>query len=353
MNRVKNNEIGLITAISCVFVIFIHISSQAIVQLRKESIQMIMIYTVWKLAHFVVQTFIMLSSLKICLKYRYREFNFKTYINFIKNRIINIFIPYMIWVMIYYIYFCSIGYFPFRIKDYIGYVFMGNLASPFYFIVIIAQFYILMPVWIYIISKFKAIHSISISLIITVLSIYIAKPVIDMIFGIDFIYSDRIFTSYIIYWMIGCYIAKFYDESKMWFKSKKIIITFGFIFFAILSTAMSYIQFLEIKYFKSLEFIHMVYCISTVMFLYMICIYMLNIKNFIIPAMYNLNRCSFYIYLSHCLVLNIVSRHFQLKQINDVGYIFIFKFLFCYSIPWILSNLYLCLKSKLKSKIST
>lgn len=346
MHKVKNNEIGLITAIACILVVFIHISSQAIIGLRKESIQLLLIYIPWRLSHFVVQCFILLSAVKIIMKYKTKIFDFKEYINFIKGRIINIFIPYMIWVMIYYIYFCSIDYFQFNIIDYINYVIKGDLASPFYFIVVIMQFYLLMPMWIYILNKFKPVFVILISVIINIVMVYYLPSVLNLIFNIKFIYNDRIFTSYLMYWVFGCYIAKFYNEFIYLIQSKKVFISISFILLAILTTCLSYIQFLGIKYFKYLEFIHIFYCIAAILFLYLICLYLVTKKNIFTQILFNINKCSFYIYLSHCFVLNIVNRQFELKQINDIGYMFIAKLVFCYCVPIILTNIYLYLKKR-------
>lgn len=347
MQKTKSSEISLLTSISCILVIFIHISSQAVNGLNKDFLELIMIYILWRLSHFVVQCFIMLSAIKIYMKYKDVKFDFKTYIDFIKSRIFNIFIPYIIWVMIYYIYFCYRGYFPFKFIDYVGYIVRGDLVSPFYFIIVIMQFYFLMPLWLYIVKKFRPYTIIILSMLIMIFMLYKLPNLLKLLFNLDFKYNDRIFTSYILYWIIGCYIGKSYEKFKSIIKNHKTSIIIIFITLSLINSILSYTQFIGISIFSYLEFIHMLYCISVILFLYLLCIYLADKKNIITSIMYNIDKCSFYIYLSHCLVLNIVERQFELVKINDIGYMFIAKILFVYTIPLIISNIYIIIKKKI------
>lgn len=347
MQKIKNNEINLLTSISCILVIFIHISSQAINELNKNSLELVVIYIPWRLSQFVVQCFIMLSAIKIYIKYKDTKFDFKIYIKFIINRIFNIFIPYIIWVMIYYIYFCHRDYFQFKFTDYIGYIIRGDLAAPFYFIIVIMQFYFLMPLWLYIVKKFSAYITIILSMLIMIFMLYKLPDLLKLLFNLDFKYNDRIFTSYILYWIMGCYIGKSYGKFKTLIKNYKILIITTFISLSLINIILSYTQFRGISIFTYLEFIHMLYCISVILFLYSLCIYLSDKKNIITSIMYNINKCSFYIYLSHCFVLNILEEQFELAQINDIGYMFIFKILFVYTIPLITSNIYIVIKRKI------
>ena len=54
-----------------------------------------------------------------------------------------IFLPYLLAVAVYYVYFVSHGYFSFSLRDLAGYMIRGDLSSPFYFVIALAQFVLL------------------------------------------------------------------------------------------------------------------------------------------------------------------------------------------------------------------
>jgi len=350
MRKFKTYEISLITPILCLAVAFGHIASDAIQNLNRESFQFAFIYIFWRFVHSAVPTFIALSSAKMCLKYKDTQFNLKTYLEFMKGRVKNIYIPYLIWIMVFYIYFCYLEYFPFSILDYIGYVIKGNIAAPFYFIVVIMQLYMFMPLWLYIIKKFNALFVICMSMLIMITLIYDLPSLLEIFIGINFEYNDRIFTSYLLYWIFGCYVGLYYDKFRLFVKENKSAIIVCFIISAILDISLSYIQYRGIKGFTSLEVIHIFYCIFTILFLFILFSNYENKNNIVTSFLYNINKCSFYIYLSHCFVINIINRVFEENNITDIGTKFVIRFIFTYLITISLSNLYVYLKSKLKNR---
>lgn len=350
MKKFKTYEISLINPILCLLVVFGHIASDAIQSLNKASFQFATIYIAWRLVHSAVPAFIALSAAKMCLKYKDTKFDSKIYLEFIKGRILNIYIPYLIWIMIFYIYFCNLEYFSFNIIDYIGYVLIGNIAAPFYFIAVIMQFYILMPLWLYIIKRFNFIFIFCMSILIMITLIYDLPSILEISIGIDFVYNDRILTSYLLYWMLGCYIGLCYDKFRLFVKENKSIIVTCFLVCAILDVTLSYIQYRQIKGITSLEVIHIFYCVFTILFLFMLFLNYDNKNNIVTSFLYNINKCSFYIYLSHCFVINIINRAFEENNITDIGTKFIIRFILTYLITITLSNLYMYLKSKLKNR---
>jgi len=96
----KKTEISYMNIFLCLLVVFIHVSSEPVSKLDKSGLPYIFIMVPWRLSAFVVQGFIFLSSLKIFLK----PISHFDYLSFIKNRVKTILFPYIIWVMIYYLY---------------------------------------------------------------------------------------------------------------------------------------------------------------------------------------------------------------------------------------------------------
>ena len=271
-------EISLLNVFLCMLVIFIHVSSAPISNLDKTSWQYLIVYIPWRLSAFAVYGFIFLSGFKLLLT---KSDNFH-YGKFLLGRLLSIVIPYIIWVVIYYIYFCfHRNYFPFRIMDLLRYIFVGDLVGHFYFIIIIVQFYLLAPVWIWLVKRINGALFISFSLILTIIFYQTF---------IGFVYNDRVFTTYLVYWVAGCYAGLYYEKFKKILQNNRVFITVIFIVSAVLNVVFKY------------ENIHILYCMSAILFFFMTAQYIKEIK-----FINKIDKVSYGIYLSHCLFIFIVD----------------------------------------------
>lgn len=340
--KTRKTEISMLNILLCLMVVFIHVSSAPVSQLNKESFQYVSVMVPWRLSAFVVQGFIFLSGLKFFIKGT-ENFN---YLQFLKKRIKTIIIPYLIWVMVYYVYFCSIGYFPFSIKDYIIYVINGSIVSPFYFIVAIVQFYVLMPLWIKLFSIIDKKILVALSFIIMIL----AKRYLPILIGDSFLYYDRIFTTYLFYWVFGCAAGLNYESFKN-FASKTFL--FSASAFAIIAIANSYFSlqsFAHGQYVPFLENLHVVYCIAAILFTFGLFTILSNKGIELNGLLKNIDASSFYIYLSHCFVMNIVNHIIELCGIYSIGKAYLIRFLCVYIITITLCVCYIKFKKKILSR---
>ena len=89
------------------------------------------------------------------------------YRKFYSNRLIRIVVPYIAWNLIYYLYFVLKGYFPFSL--YNRPLYTGETCYPFYFIVVIVQFYALAPLWFLIVKKSNITVVLVLSAVVTFL----------------------------------------------------------------------------------------------------------------------------------------------------------------------------------------
>ncbi len=338
----KKTEISMLNIMLCLFVVFIHVSSAPVSQLNKASFQYMAVMIPWRLSAFVVQGFIFLSGLKFFIKGT-DNFNYTV---FLKKRIKTIIIPYLIWVMVYYVYFCAIGYFPFSIKDYIIYVINGSIVSPFYFIVIIVQFYILMPLWI---KLFKTFES-KILVIISFILMIMAKKYLPLFIGNSFLYYDRIFTTYLFYWILGCAAGLNYNSFRA-LASK--IIFFSAAAFAIAALSDAYFSlksFAYMQYVPFLENLHVLYCITAILFSFGF-FAVLSDKGFKFGSILkNIDSSSFYIYLSHCFVMNIIDHITARLGIYSIGEAYLLRFISVYVITITLCVCYIKLKKRILSR---
>lgn len=316
-------EIIFANVLMCLLVVFIHISSGAVSSLEKNSIQYLVVMIPWRLSAFVVQGFIFLSALKIFIKESVT--NYKRYY---LSRIKTIIVPYIIWVVIYYIYFCNHGYFAFNLKHLLKNMALGTLVSPFYFIVVIVQFYALLPFWQWLYKRFNPISILFFSLLITVLCGQFFPKAINVISGgYSFAYNDRLLTTYFLYWSMGAVCGIYYEQFTLWLIKKLNIIALVFVLFACIDIYLSFLVFVQGIYVPSLETIHIFYCVSAILFTMAVGI---RIKTH--PILMAINSVSYPIYLAHCYVLIRINDILATQGINDIGTSYAIRFFTVYTV---------------------
>jgi len=295
----------------------------------------------WRLSSFVVPGFIMLSGVKLFLNGREQ----KPYFKHIKSRLNSIVKPYAICFVIYYIYFmiakeyppdieyvinqlhyiftASVWYnIPFMIRNLFQFIVVndglslgfiiknflsGGLVYHLYFIPLILQFDALLPLWKKTVTKYSPVKVLPFVLLITPLCEVFLPQVITSVFpNAQFVYNDRIFTSYLAFWLIGCYIGKYYDSYCKILKNKFSLICAFYGISLALVTLFSYISYNEIAQVPYINFINYLYALCTLMFLYAVS---LKIPQNIfekLPALSKIDRSSYLIYLYHVLPLMII-----------------------------------------------
>lgn len=327
----RKKELSFLNIIFCFLVIFIHVSSTPVSTLEKGSLEYCLFFLPWRLSAFVVQGFIFLSGLKMFLKK-----DSGGYIRYYWGRFKGIVIPYIVAVLIFYAYFWWRKYFEFSPKELLGYIFKGDLVSHFYFVIVIVQFYALKPFWKFMVEKISPKAAIPISLLIMLLS----KRFLS-----GFLYNDRIFTTYLAYWTAGCYAGVHYDKVLTHIKKYRAIYISQFIIVALAEAIASYTGFVY-KSVKFLEELHVIYCISAVMFTFSLADFGKKIMEN--KLLKKIDGASYYIYLIHPLFIFITDG--LLKTFGVVGTAsgFLIRCAVTYFMSLFVSVLYLDIK---KSKL--
>lgn len=328
----RKQEIAALNVLFCLLVVFIHVASEQITVLDKSAPAYFLLFIPWRLSAFVMQGFILLSGVKFILKFEGGRFN---YLQFIKNRFIKIYVPYIIFTVIYYLYFCYLNFYSFDLSELFNFLLIGNVVSPFYFIVVIMQFYLLMPVWIFLLKKTDAVFLILASVFIML----IMK-------SINIKYNDRIFTTYIAYWVIGCCIGANYGRFIELFEKNTLFLTVTLILTAVLDALFSCLNVLGNGPFPFLETLHIFYCLTAIIFLFCISLRFKN-KN-VLLLINKLDGLSFGIFLSHCLFIYMINDIMQRIGIAKSLYRFTIRVVFVYLITIALCGTYAFLKKKHK-----
>ena len=323
MNK-RKYELSFLNVAFCLLVIFIHTVSHLLSSLDTKTNIYSLVLLPWRLSSFVVQGFIFLSGLKMFLN---KNGNF-SYPAYLYKRFKSVILPYIVWFFVYYVFFIFYLNYPFDIKGIFTNFITGNLVYHLYFVVIIAQFYLLAPFWRLIINKLSAKIVIPISFVIMVYLEYanFFNP------AIGFKYYDRIFTTYLLYWITGCYAGKYYDAFKNYIKAHSNIIIAVFSFSVLSNAVLSLLAYKSLQWIPHLGLIHTIYSVCAILFLFLLSLklsYSLYEKSRLMPL---IDKCSYQIYLSHCLVIYIIDKLISVCGITNVFVMFIVRFVFVYAI---------------------
>lgn len=323
----KKSEISVFNVLLCLLVVFIHVSSSPVTTLDKHSWQFAIVFFPWRLSGFVVPGFIFLSGLKMFLNHKEIEYK-----RFYFSKTKKIIIPYIIWNIIYYCFFLSRGYVEYSIKDFIVYIFNGNLVGPFYFIIIIAQFFALAPLWSKMVLKINPVLVLVFSAVVT---LFLGQYLPEIIKLINpqwrFLYTDRTFTTYLFYWVAGCYAGYHYDKLKDMVKQNRCFITIVFLSVSITDAILSYMLFSGAKSITWLENIHFIYCISTILFLFMALTVIFEKRTLKNKVMRNIDTASYEIYLMHCLFIYLINSIMSYIGINSIAATYLIRIVIVYS----------------------
>lgn len=299
-------EISILNVFLCILVVFIHVSTAPLNTLENGSWQYVAIMIPRRGFAFVVQGFIFLSGLKLFLV---KKDNF-SYLSYLVRRFVHVFLPYIIWVVLYYLYFVyGRKYFRFDAARLLKHIITGDLVSPFYYIIIIAQFYVLVPLWRRVIVKSNPVILTAFSVIITVISWkYLPGIISAFVPNYFFAYSDRMFTSYLVFWIAGCYAGVHYQQFKKILRDNKSMIRAFFGVALALYLYLCYQRFSLGRDVAFLDDVRVVYCMSAILFFYSASVGLAgagqkNTASRAIKAINGVDRVSYSIFLTHCLVI--------------------------------------------------
>jgi peptidoglycan/LPS O-acetylase OafA/YrhL len=320
-------EISALNVTLSLLVVFIHVSSSPVTLLDKSSWQYALVFIPWRLSGFVVQGFIFLSGIKLFLN-RSAVFDYR---RFYIGRLIKIIIPYLLWNIIYYTYFISAGYEIFSPQTLLSYILTGTLVSPFYFIVTIVQFYALAPLWHKLVKTVAPEIALVFAAILTLFLSQYLPEILRLIFpDVQFVYNDRVFTTYLLYWVAGCYAGAHYDRLKEAVINNRQFIAAVFALFTLAEAVLSYIAFSGISIISWLENIHFLYCVSAVLFFFTFYTAVFKDHELKSRLLREIDAASYGIYLIHCLVIYIINALMSSFGITSISLSYLIRIITVY-----------------------
>ncbi len=288
----------------CMLVIFIHVSSSPVTSYQKDSLQYAVVLMLWRYAGFAVQGFFFLGGLRLMLRYK----DGIDYRRYYAGRLKKIVLPYILWNIVFYVYFIIRGYAVFSPKSFAINIILGNLVSPFYFVVTIVQFYALVPLWRVIMKKINVRVALLVAALITfLLGQHLPHLIALVLPSYSFKYNDRVLTTYLFYWVLGGYVGMHYEKARDWFENRRKLIVILFVLSMLAEGILSYISFSGISRLPWLEYVHFLYCVGAVLFFFTLFSHFFEHRTVRSRLLAEIDRASYLIYLSHCLVIYIMN----------------------------------------------
>ncbi|MCG1021594.1 acyltransferase [Sutcliffiella horikoshii] len=207
------NEIHLLRALACICVVLVHLTAIHYVFNGNQFNEIT--FGINQLARFGTPTFAVISAFLLVYQVRRKGFQLK---NFIVTRTTKIVFPFFIWSLFY------IGlnkiYFGVGVKQgldpisyFIEYVVLGGSYYHLYFMAMVLQFYLLFIVIQFARTKFVWGMLLIIALIVN--AIYLTPSlnlVVDQVHLKKIYYSDAFVFRWIFYFMLGGFIAYFWEN---------------------------------------------------------------------------------------------------------------------------------------------
>ncbi len=333
----NKKELNYMNAIACLAVILIHVLSYGIANADRTSWQAAVIYFPWRLAAFAVPMFLYTGAVKMAMQFGGEQpLSLSVYARYVLRRIQKVFLPYVLWCAIYYLYFLSIHWVKGDAGEFLSYLFQGNLSSPFYYVILVMQYYLLLPLWRWMLLRVPAYVGIPLSLFITQLAKQSA--VLLPYIGSDFAFADRIVPNYLVFWCVGLYVGQHYACVKRMLQNRSALLLS--LIGAIAVVCFDYLIYagrLSGLYMQDAKIVGDVLSIAA---LHTIGILLCDAPHAIQAVCSYIYKCSFLVYLSHCLFLTQITNEITGRGITDLSSVILLRFAVCYTLPFLLCALW-------------
>lgn len=208
-NVMKNRKIELSAAsvVLMLLVIFIHVAAECVSLFDRGSVHYTVAVSLHRLSSFAVQGFIFLSGVKLFLSRRDLSLG-----RFYLGRLRRVVLPYIAAFSLFFVYFILTDRITPSADYFFGELISGGLVGHFYFVAVICQFYLLIPLWRMIVKKASPVFALTVSLGLMIIFNSSMPEMLKLIFGVDFRYNARLFTTYIFYFLAGAFAGASYDR---------------------------------------------------------------------------------------------------------------------------------------------
>lgn len=310
----RKTELGWLNLAFCAMVLGSHCSGHPISTLDPQSWQFALVYLLQRLSFVSVYGFFLISGIKLTLP-RGRRVGVWDYY---RGRFKSIFLPYLLAVAVYYWWFCGLlGYFEPSARDFLGYLVRGDLISPFYFVTALLQFVLLMPLLRWVAEHISPALSLPLALAVSWMSELYFEQFLQLFDpDISFAYGDRVFTTYLFYYLAGCYIGQRYEEFVAVLRKNRYYVCGAFAVFACFDLWLSYRARVLGLWSPLWAMAHLTYLLAGIAFCFLAAA---SIRREMPRLLKRVDRAGYLIYLYHALAIDVLAKVLRWLGIGGVG----------------------------------
>ncbi|MBQ2724369.1 MAG: acyltransferase [Clostridia bacterium] len=299
MSKQRKGELTAASVIFMLLVIFIHAAAEGVSGYRVDSLQFLVLQSMHRLSSFVVQGFLFLSGLKLFLPSK-KPFSYR---KFYLSRLKRVGLPYLFVFTLIYVYSILTNRITPSVPHFLTELFTGGLTGHFYFVAVICQFYLLIPLWRWVSRRSPFLWIPASLLLMTVLKT--AVPEVLAQFGIEFSLNSRMFWYYLFYFVAGIFAGRYYDAFVRMLKQHTGEIAVWFVLTGIVDCANLIVIRRGLYYPSWSENFHTLYCAAAVLFTLCMSLKLAHLSEK--PWMKLTDGASYNVYLIHPLFIFIAD----------------------------------------------
>lgn len=324
----RKQDIVFLNILFCFLVVFIHVSSEVVLNMDHGRTMYWTVSTLSRLSGFAVYGFILLSGVKLAMKGENMHYG-----RFYLSRLVSIVLPYIFWVFVYYLYFCYRNVYAFSWWELGRFILSGGLSAQFYFIVVLVQFYMLAPVWMLLFKRSNPAVVLPICLMISIMGGSALSEMLGLLFP-SVVFPDirLLFPRYLFFWAAGCMIGLHYSAFQEYLHRRwlSIMLLFGVTIFL---NAWCGIFYPNAAW---TEQVNVLYAIAAILFFYMAAQLFADKGAVLLRPFRAIDRSTYGIYLIHCLILFMTNDWINSKGIGDLAVRFGYRALTAYLVSILL-----------------
>lgn len=326
----RREELSILNVLFCLLVVLIHVLSPAVSALDKLSWQYALILIPQRLSFVSVYGFFFLSGVKLTLPRSQR----RTLGAYWLGRVKSILLPYLLAAAVYYLYFIVIGWYTFDAGFFLKETARGTLSTPFYFVIALFQFILLAPVFQGLTRRFSHVFLLPPAVLVSLLSSMYLGSILQLFRPeLSFPYADRVFTSYLVYYLAGCFAGQNYDRFLALLKENRPLLTGCALFFTAADGILSVLHFSGRRSIPYLELVHILYMFSAIPALYSWAAQAKPLVQGLWAGLFHrIDRASYLIYLYHSLTITIFNGIASRLGITRTGTQVIFRAVVVYAV---------------------
>lgn len=195
----------------CLMVVLVHILSPGVTGADKGSWQFAAVYLLQLFAIASVPGFLFLSGVKLGLAHS--SGTVQPYPAYMKHRVTKLYLPYLGWTVLYYMVLTVIGYVQGSLSELVHHLIYASLSAQFYYVLAVMQFYLLRPLWLWMVEHLSWKLSLPLTLAVTLAAPQIHKICADLCPSV-FQYGGRLVIFYVFYLAAGVYAGERYEDVK-------------------------------------------------------------------------------------------------------------------------------------------